>query len=227
MIGAVVGCAVALFPAAGQAVCETADTYVSVGTAPRSIVVNGHEFVDLGLPSGLLWATCNVGASTPYEGGEYFAWGETAARDVAGWNNYKWCNGSDSKLTKYCSNFSYGYNGFVDSKVVLDAEDDAATANWGAGCRMPSYAEFAELDSVCTWVWSSSHKGYTVKGTNGNSIFLPASNAKGADGSYWSATLKSSNAKLAHNFYFKEGLHTPDGFGTRPFMMPVRPVADM
>ena len=90
-----------------------------------------HEFVDLGLPSGTLWATCNVGANAPEEYGDYFAWGETAPKETHSWNTYKWCNGSSTTMTKYCTNSSFGYNGFVDNKRVLDPEDDAAYVNWG------------------------------------------------------------------------------------------------
>ena len=74
-----------------------------------------HEWVDLGLPSGTLWATCNVGANAPEEYGDYFAWGETEPKEVYSWTNYKWCNGDYNTMTKYCSNSDYGANGFVDN----------------------------------------------------------------------------------------------------------------
>ena len=88
--------------------------------------VSGHDYVDLGLPSGTLWATCNVGASSPEEYGDYFAWGETETKEDYGWNTYKWCEGIEFQLTKYCYDSSYGYNGFTDYKRELDLEDDAA-----------------------------------------------------------------------------------------------------
>ena len=88
-----------------------------------------HEWVDLGLPSGTLWATCNVGANAPEEYGDYFAWGETAPKDYYDWSTYKWCKGSYNTMTKYCTNSSYGYNGFTDGKTELDPEDDAAWFN--------------------------------------------------------------------------------------------------
>ncbi len=133
-----------------------------------------HETVDLGLPSGIRWATCNVGASAPHETGCYFAWGETDPKATYDWDTYKWCKGSENTLTKYCNNFSYGSDGFADNKVFLDAEDDVAIANWGGGYRMPTYGEFMELSEKCTWTWETSNgvRGYTVTGTNGNSIFL-------------------------------------------------------
>ena len=193
-----------------------------------------HAVVDLGLPSGLLWATCNVGASTPYEEGDYFAWGDTVPKSDYTWETYKWCNGSYNTFTKYCTRSSYGDNGFTDNKTVLDAEDDAATANWGAGYRMPTYAEFTELNNYCTWTWNSTHNGYTVTGTNGNSIFLPASgyrsgsslNDHGSYGNYWSATLYSRYARGAYYLYFSSGYHYPDGYGRRSDGLSVRPVAE-
>ena len=91
--------------------------------------LNGHEYVDLGLPSGTLWATCNVGAETPESIGSYFAWGETSTKADYDWSTYKYCNGSENTLTKYCNDANYGYNGYSDELVVLQPEDDAATAN--------------------------------------------------------------------------------------------------
>ena len=87
---------------------------------------NGHEWVDLGLPSGTKWATCNVGATKPEEYGNYYAWGETETKTTYNWSTYKWCNGSAETQTKYCTNSDYGT---VDNKTVLDLEDDAARAN--------------------------------------------------------------------------------------------------
>lgn len=140
------------------------------------------EAVDLGLPSGLKWATCNVGATKAEEYGVYFAWGETAPKTNYNWSNYKWCNGAYNKLTKYCTQSSF-WDGSepMDNKTVLDAEDDAARANWGAGWRMPTDADWTELINNCTWIWSELDgvKGRFVLGSNGNSIFLPASGYRG------------------------------------------------
>ena len=90
---------------------------------------DAHEWVDLGLPSGTLWATTNIGATNPEDYGDYFAWGETEPKDVYDWSTYKWCNGSNTTLTKYCTSSSYGYIGFTDGKTELDAGDDAAYVN--------------------------------------------------------------------------------------------------
>ena len=108
-----------------------------------------HEYVDLGL--SVNYATCNVGATTPEEYGDYFAWGEVEPKETYTWENYKYCDGSSTTLTKYCNKSNYGNNGFTDTKTVLDPEDDAAIANWGGAWRMPTYDEFSELKNNCTW----------------------------------------------------------------------------
>ena len=132
-----------------------------------------HEWVDLGLPSGTLWATCNVGANTPEECGGYFAWGETEPKESYDLDNYKWCNGSRTTMTKYCTNSNYGT---VDNKSELDPEDDAATVNWGSSWRMPSREQQQELITNCTWQWVTRNgvDGGLATGPNGNTIFFPA-----------------------------------------------------
>ena len=159
--------------------------------------IDGHDYVDLGLPSGTLWATCNVGADSPEAYGEYFAWGETTPKSDYSWSTYQYGN-AYNQLTKYCSKSSYGKNGFTDDKTVLDAEDDAATVNWGGGWRMPTLEEMQELYNYCTNTWTTQNGVYGRKFTasNGNSIFLPAAgnyyesgllNAA-SGGSYWSSS---------------------------------------
>ena len=111
------------------------------------------QAVDLGLPSGIRWASCNVGATTPEGYGYYFAWGETESKDYYGWTTYKYTNGGYGKMTKYCNDASHGDNGFTDMKTVLEPEDDAAAANWGNAWRMPTDAEWKELLEQCTWKW--------------------------------------------------------------------------
>ena len=103
---------------------------------------NGHEYVDLGLPSGIKWATCNVGATTPEEYGDYFAWGETQPKDYYDWSTYKYCNGDEYSITKYCTRSTYGT---VDIKTTLELSDDAARVNWGGKWRMPTIEEQKEL----------------------------------------------------------------------------------
>ena len=151
--------------------------------------------MDLGLPSGVKWATFNVGANSPEESGDYYAWGETSPKSSYTWLNYKWCEGSYNMLTKYNCDSS---NGVVDYKTILDPEDDAATVNWGQTWRIPTKAEFDELIENCTWTWSSLNGvyGYEIKSnTNENSIFLPAvgyyseNTLQTYSGSYSSSTL--------------------------------------
>ncbi len=159
---------------------------------------NGHAYVDLGL--SVKWATCNVGATTPEEYGNYYAWGETTPKTTYyDWSTYKYCNGDKYSMTKYCTYSDYGT---VDNKTTLELSDDAAHVNWGGSWRMPTLAEQEELMDTnnCTWRWTTQNgvKGYKVTSKkNGNSIFLPAagyrydSNFYGAgnDGGYWSSSL--------------------------------------
>ena len=169
-----------------------------------SIILSGpapdleHDYVDLGLPSGTLWATRNVGASAPEEYGDYFAWGETEPKNCYDWSTYKWCNGSMTKLTKYCLYSYYGYNDFVDDKTELDPADDAACAHYPGG-RMPSLEQIKELIDSCTWTWSQRNgvRGALATGPNGNTMFLPLAGYRsdialvstGVLGFYWSRTL--------------------------------------
>ena len=161
--------------------------------------VNGHAYVDLGLPSGLLWATCNVGADNPEDYGGYFAWGETQPKDYYDWSTYQYCNGSNSTMTKYCTNADYGNNGFVDNQTTLFPEDDAATTNWGSDWRMPTKEEWQELYNNTTWTWTTQNgvNGRLFTAANGNSLFLPAAGSRwdgeldyaGSYGYYWSSSL--------------------------------------
>ena len=147
--------------------------------------INGHEYVDLGLPSGIKWATCNVGASSPEDYGGYYAWGETEEKGYYDWDNYKWCNGSENTQTKYCTDSDYGT---VDNKTVLDLEDDVAHVKWGGSWRMPTSSEIQELLDECIWEWTvlNGVDGCRVTGPNGNSIFLPVG---GDRDHYWSNSL--------------------------------------
>lgn len=177
---------------------------------------NGQEYVDLGLPSGLKWATCNVGATKPEEYGCYYAWGETTTKSSYGWESYKWCNGSDDTQTKYCSNASYGQNGFTDDKIVLELADDVAYANLGGSWRMPTSAEWTELREKCTWRWTTLNgvNGFEVKGTNGNFIFLPMAGMRfdnqleytGSSGYYWSSSLYSDDPRSACSVFLESSI---------------------
>ena len=176
---------------------------------------NGYEWVDLGLPSGLKWATCNVGATTPEEYGDYFAWGEVEPKTTYDWSTYKYCAGSFSTMTKYCTQSSYGKDGFTDNKTELDPEDDAATANWGGAWRMPTAVEQQELIANCIWTWTTQNGVYgrKVTGSNGNSIFLPAAgymragtlNDAGSYGSYWTSSLYADYPYDVYGVSFHSG----------------------
>ena len=197
-------------------VVSTDRTYLATIIANTEFVANFEEFVpeyvDLGLPSGLKWATCNVGANSPEEYGDYFAWGETEPKDNYSWRTYKYCNGTEDTMTKYCTNSSYGT---VDNKTKLELEDDAARVNWGGNWRMPTRAEQDELKNTnnCTWEWTTQNgvNGYKVTSVvNGNSIFLPAAGSRyygdlldaGSDGNYWSSSLASSVSYYASGVGF-------------------------
>ena len=156
-----------------------------------------HEYVDLGLPSGTLWATCNVGAEKPEDYGDYFAWGETKPKSYYGWESYK--HQQSDYLTKYCYRSNYGT---VDNKMELDPEDDAASANWGSSWCMPTKDQLKELfNSDYTTAKGATQNGvYGYKITskkNGKSLFLPAAGgyedgklvADGLVGCYWSRSL--------------------------------------
>ncbi len=199
------------------------------------IVRTGHDFVDLGLPSGTKWATCNVGATDPEDYGDYFAWGETTIKETYSWSTYKYCNGSATTLTKYCNNSSYGNEGFTDTLTTLEAGDDAATANWGVGWRMPTREEMNELYSNCTYEWTTQNgvSGEKFTGPNGNSIFLPAAGYRNGtefvsansigNGFYWSRMLYIDATLNAVEFHFNN-TRTSRGATLRICGLPVRPV---
>ncbi len=168
-------------------------------------IYNEHEYIDLGLPSGLLWATCNVGANRPQEYGYYFAWGEIQTKEEYNWNNYKYFRGSELYITKYNTDPD---NGYVDNRTVLLSADDAATANWGFGWRMPTKEEWEELLQNTTKT-SDILNGVEVtcfRGANGAILYLPEAGYRSGhylcdDGSvclYWSSSLSTY---LTHDAY--------------------------
>lgn len=173
------------------------------------------DYVDLGLPSGTLWAKCNVGASNPEETGYYFAWGETETKDIYDWKQYKYSTLSDEsyKLTKYCTDLSFGFNAFVDSLTVLESVDDAAIAIMGDGWRMPTAEEYNELyqNTVFSWTVLNGVYGRLLTGRNGNSIFFPATGFR-LDGElictglgvYWSSSLQTASQIAAWSLHFDD-----------------------
>ena len=176
---------------------------------------NGHEWVDLGLPSGLKWATCNVGAKTPEQCGNYYAWGETKPKE-----EYELAN-------------SLTYGKQMDD-ISGNAQYDAATANWGGDWRMPTKTEMEELNKNCTWEWIKQNgvKGYKVTGPNGNSIFLPAvgyfsgttfNSGSCGDSCYWSSS--DSGTSSGYYLYFDGGSRNVFGY-SRYHGLSVRPVLE-
>lgn len=185
---------------------------------PEYVIINGHEFVDLGLPSGLKWATCNVGANNPEEYGNYYAWGETSTKssyDVSNCVTYEQQIGDISGDSRY----------------------DVANRNWGRSCRIPTSTEFEELIDKCIWQWFTQNgvNGYRVTGPSGNSIFIPA-------GGYCNGTQRyevdmscfywTSTPHLVddyHYYFAKAFLYTESPFVTwvgRTHGLTIRPVSD-
>ena len=192
------------------------NSFVTVyGNQLSFTTADDYVYVDLGLPSGLLWATCNVGADNPEDYGDYFAWGETQPKDTYNWSTYQYCNGSYNTLTKYCSNSSFGYHGFTDDLTTLLPEDDAATANWGSHWRMPTEEEWQELyrNTTNTWTTQNGVNGRLFTASNGNSLFLPAAGYRtdsslylaGSYGYYWSSSLDTDYPSGAWLFGFLSG----------------------
>ena len=184
--------------------------------------LNGHEYVDLGLPSGTLWATCNVGADTPEGYGDYFAWGEIQPKGIYERENYKWANyvvGDEIQWTKYCG---------TDKLISLQPEEDDATVNWGSGWCMPTSSQWVELLGNTTSVWTTQNdvNGWRFTGPNGNVVFLPASsdcwyteslptNPKdlGERGNYWANSLILEHAdevEVASHFDFDSSSYQMD-----------------
>ena len=193
------------------------------------------EWVDLGLPSGLLWATCNLGATTPEEYGDYYAWGETATKEVYNWSTYKYCTvdaeGELATLTKYNTSIVYGT---PDNLTTLEAMDDAAAQKLGDGARMPTKAEWEELISNTTAEWTQVNgvNGRKFTASNGKSLFLPAAGFRsgselrcaGEQGHYWSSSLREGSPRYAWNFYFDSGYQDVNSDLNRGGGKSVRPV---
>ncbi|MCR4737843.1 MAG: hypothetical protein K5846_06745 [Bacteroidales bacterium] len=200
------------------------------------------QWVDLGLPSGLLWADRNVGANCPEDYGNYYAWGETAPKAAYNINTYVYSTiVVDSSghavfvLTKYCNDASYGLNGFVDNLTILQASDDAATSNLGDGARTPTEDEWRELigHTTSTWTIRNGVNGRLLTAANGKSLFLPAAGnlidtnlvAGGQNGYYWSSTLYLGHHLTSawhFSFYLSNQIMNHDG--SRQFGLSVRAV---
>ena len=191
--------------------------------------VSGHKFIDLGLPSGKLWAETNIGAETATDYGNYYAWGETATKTNYSFTGDYYKYGTLSNVTKYNTS---------DKKTELENADDAAYKNWGSYCTMPTEEDFNELLNNCDWTWGSRENasgttvyGYTVTSKQyGNSIFLPAAgyynsttlNKAGETSYYWSKKL-GSDVRTARRISLTQSAYNM-GYSFRSYGCPVRAV---
>lgn len=170
--------------------------------------VNDHGYVDLGLPSGTKWAIFNVGANTPQEEGDKFAWGETSTKAVFNKSTYRYFvdHNGFGEWTKYCIN---SYHSHIDNKIILDDIDDVAATQWGGRWRTPSSKELEELLNKC--IWKSEKGGWKVIGPNKNSIFVPY-------GGYWSNEIANDNDDFAKCLYWERvcGILRDTGQFVRP-----------
>lgn len=165
----------------------------------------GHTWIDLGLPSGVKWASANIGASLPQDEGDYYAWGETALKTDFRWATYTHGAGQNL-LTKYSGS---------DGLLSLDATDDVVSCAWGGTWRVPTKDEWGELLEHCLWTWTDDYDktgvaGYVVKSKSGDaSMFLPAAgcryagmiNEKGVHGYYWSSSLYLTSSSYSGSAY--------------------------
>lgn len=230
---------------------------------PRTIIVGSDDIylmasfattVDLGLTSGTLWATNNIGAYTPMNDGNYFAWGETSTKPKYDWDTYKY-GSNHNKLTKYCSNAEYGKTGFTDNLTTLEESDNAATVILGNNWTIPTSTDFQELYDECYWVWTSKYNNHGVLGfiiyksydkskdyqnnkesdhtyspTTDSHIFLPATgkfvSKQMATGScfYWSSSLKTDRPSNAFAFQSTGSIVLENSGETRYSGCSIRPV---
>ena len=196
------------------------------------------QYVDLGLPSGLKWAKCNIGATSETDYGYYFQWGdiEDKSNSDCSWESYHYCNGSSTTLTKYCTNSSYGT---VDNKTTLETEDDAATQIMGGDWRMPTSDECGELINNTINEWISDYNGTGVSGRKFTSktdtskyIFFPAAGGcyqrsaydVGYYGDVWSSSLNISSPYSAWYLVFNSVNCSMGRFGSRYYGKSVRGV---
>ena len=209
-----------------------AKVVLTVNQAAAKNESEGHKFVDLGL--SVKWANFNVGAASPEDCGDYFAWGEIGTKSEYSLRTYLYwedLNGND-----------YAYDMNDSNEWVVLGNDisgselyDAATANWGDGWRMPTESEVIELCEECVWKSDTMQgvHGVTVIGPNGNSIFLPAAgcyngkalNNRDKYGHYWCSTLDDDAVYSVHYLYFGSDYYECS-WDTRFYGHSVRPVVD-
>ena len=222
--------------AAGTAIITISDTKSGQKKTIEVTIIDNtpppgtHALViDLGLPSGTLWADRNVGASSPEDYGGLYSWAMT--EEVVPYGRYKWGHGEYGEITKYCTDSKYG---IVDNKTVLDPEDDAAYVAWSGQWLMPTLEQAKELVANCDSEWTTLNgvrgRKYTSK-INGNTIFFPAAGyfayetyySKGTNGFYWTSTLSDNNSERAYNLFLASG-STGTSSNFRYYGASVRPV---
>lgn len=198
----------------------------------------GMKWVDLGLPSGLLWADRNLGANAPEEYGGYYAWGETETKTNYRWISYRYCTADENSIYEILYTLTkYNYIdslGTTDTLTVLEAMDDAASVNLGDGARTPTKEEWEELIANTTSEWTTVNgiNGRKLTASNGNSIFLPAAGSifrtdltgVNNSGLYWASTLGSNRPSRAWGFYFHYALQGMDCENERSHGQSIRPV---
>lgn len=215
--------AFALFAACGK------DPGTGQGTDTQ-VRIPGVHAVDLGL--SVKWADANVGAAAPSDYGFYYSWGEIAAKEDYTWDTYAWCEGSATTMTKYCTGQSYGK---VDNLTALEAADDICTVAYGGKWRMPTEAEWKELQKECAWekvLLDGAFAGYKVRAKEGDaSIVIPVAGGwegdsvhrAGYSGFYWASGLYEAKSCYARVFTVTNGsLGTT--YGSRQFGLSVRAV---
>nr|WP_314773299.1 hypothetical protein [uncultured Porphyromonas sp.] len=215
-----------------------------IGATPTPPSTEEVEYVDLGLPSGLKWASCNLGATSPEQPGDYYAWGETEPKERYDWDSYKQSKSvtnadgtSYYNLTKYCTDAEKGLDGFTDGKTQLEPVDDAATVKLGSPWRMPTEAEIEELVEGCTWTKEKVNGTPCLRATskaNGKSIVVSVSgfmsgmtnDTRGTMAAFWASTLSSREGDRGVAFFElgKETFSPEVGYGLRFLGFPIRPV---
>lgn len=176
--------------------------------------IAGYDYIDLGLPSGRLWAAYNVGATKISELGDYFSWAEVTPKNEYSWWNLNYFDYDNSQFTKYCST---SRKGVIDNITTLESQDDVATVFWGDEWRMPTVEEIKELFENCNWRWTDDYEGMDIAGyvgvskLNNNTIFFPAAGdfegltlLPGGMGCYWTSSLIKEYNEYAYSFFFNK-----------------------
>lgn len=191
---------------------------------------NGHDYVDLGLPSGMLWATTNIGSASPAGYGNYYSWAETSPK-----NTYTKDNSKTYNLSRYADGLGDIKSDTVRAivRIYNNPKYDAATSNWGQQWQMPSSDDFAELNKHCSWQLRTidGHKGYLITGPNGNSMYLPMAGYMdqshkcqvGSGGFYWTGDFWDDVARSTM-FDYHEGSHNGVIWSYRHTGKSIRPV---